>query len=259
MIQEDFELKKKILKAISDGNLKLVQSFHQSIREIQSRSLGNSFLRSAAADGQVEIFSYIADEFYCGESDYMESACMAAQYNRIEILKILGHRAFCFASLMSAVFNGHLESVKFIVGEKKSDHSTGTGITKDNLGEAIRRSSEHGNIKIVEFLLRKFEELFDSKPELPILKAARVGDLEMIKFLFNFDKEEFTRILVYSSFPPTDEAAKFGHVDVVRFLIERGGKHDSDAVRIFISYLTGLVESKERVLETLTVYSVHKE
>ncbi|EFA75494.1 hypothetical protein PPL_10998 [Heterostelium album PN500] len=213
-------LQNQMFKSINDydlemvtvtGDLELIKSLH---------SLGfrpNGAIDTACAHGYLEILEYFTSIQMQGCT--VKSMDLSAANGHLEIVKYLhNHRTegCTTRALDAAATNGHLAIVEFL-------HSCRTeGCLRSTLGTA----TANGHVKVVKFLA---ENCTDCNKFGALNIAALHGRLDLVTYLLeNIHQQMESRHLpispnehLYFINGSIEEAAKKGHLDIVRYLFEQ--------------------------------------
>lgn len=90
-------------------------------------------------------------------------------------------------------------------------------------GRPMAKAAGNGATKAVQFLLEKGSGVDDGYYTTPIVEAAKNGHLEMVKMLHAHGSKYFHSVLEY--------AAKGGHLDIVKYAVEQGQKPTASHVK----------------------------
>ncbi|KAJ3105616.1 hypothetical protein HDU97_007823 [Phlyctochytrium planicorne] len=188
-------------------------------------------VRGAIENGHMEIIKWIHETF---QQDYRsENMETAAANGHLEMVKWLHENCpegCSEAAMDGAARNGHLEVVKWLHGlgsagcsvdamdgAARHGHLDVVEWLHQNREEgcserAMKLAARGGHIHVVEWLLANRSETWESAFGSPLHEAAKNGHLDIVKLLVGFGYRSW--------FTATDDAAGNGHLEVLEFLHE---------------------------------------
>ncbi|XP_077284468.1 uncharacterized protein LOC143910013 [Arctopsyche grandis] len=227
---ESLDFKTPLRSAAISGNVKVFDFIYKNVKQ---NFCEGALLYIAAVKGRVEVVKYLQNilipsdfesevEIFQKMCCILEHVSLIGHINIIEILKPRDNEIYLFyASLMNAFSKRNYDDCKSMIenaGENNRsllDHKIGYyNIT------IIHIFCEHGNVEIVEILLKYFDvNTLDRKKETPIYCAASNGHDDLICFLM---EKKANVSLTYNGKSLLHFAAIACKVNTLKMLIEKG-------------------------------------
>lgn len=228
--------------AAQGGNISVVQLVLERYEKILSMDYA---MATAAKFGKLNIVNYLLEQGYTNYNIGLQNAAETANREIMDMMITLGATNFCTA-LYHAASGGHYDIVMEMVNK----------ITRVyDVNSAMINAARSGNIPLTDYFISNGADMFRGA----IVTAAQQGDLDMINFLVmrgNLMNSETitTRTLLtavrfghlkvlkhFFSYAPSEyyndyllEAAKYGYLDIVEFLINNGANDIEGAMHISI-------------------------
>jgi ankyrin repeat protein len=221
--------------ASRSGDIKTVKTIIQERNDPNSLNMA---LRAAILGDQLEIMKLIikkgADLNQLGgyKTSLLINTIMGDHLKAAEILiqsgaklKVRGYQnvqqgfaiLWDWTPLMCASYKGSLDLVKLLVSKKVNIHEEGWSSSPEDTETAADIAAYSGHLPVLQYLLKLGAKLKDET----IDKATRGGHLEVVKFLLAQKKTDINRLNAQGK-TLLMEASWWGHVEVVKLLLENG-------------------------------------
>ena len=243
--------KEAIKKAAQNGHLEVVKFLLEkdnSLLDVYEDVESDYSITRAIEHGHLNVVEFLLSQ---PGYDHFKVYCIlrASEYGQLEILNFMikkyeinNNYGVLNISLMHAAENGHLNVVEYLL-EKGADPTA-----QDK--EAIKKAAQNGHLEVVKFLLEKDNSLLDVyedvESDYSITRAIKHGNLKVVKFLLSQTDDDFFKrdcifwaseygqleilefaikeykIDINSLYHSLFAAAENGHLNVVKFFIDRG-------------------------------------
>ncbi|XP_041461535.1 ankyrin-1-like [Lytechinus variegatus] len=230
LIKEGSKLKRydgmtPLYVAAKFGHLEIVKFFISQGADVnEENDSGEIPLHGAAFSSKMEVIEYLiqrGSDVNKAEANGRTPFNAAVQYGHLDAVKYLiekGAKQNTFDGinpLYAAAQFGHLDIVKFFI-------SKGADVNRENDKGMIplHGAASRGHIKVIMYLLKRGSDVHKglAKDWAPIHSAIAYGQLEAVENLLNYEAKHDrcrTKRLLHTG-------AKFGHLDLVKFLISKG-------------------------------------